>query len=39
MPTLSLASAVNAVTGSVSAVAGSSEPPTQAMSLGYAASE
>jgi spore germination cell wall hydrolase CwlJ-like protein len=39
MPTLSLASAVNAVTGSVSAVAGSSEPPIQAMSLGYAASE
>jgi len=39
MPTLSLASAVNAVTGSVSAVAGSSHPPTQAMSLGYAASE
>jgi spore germination cell wall hydrolase CwlJ-like protein len=39
MPTLSLASAVSAVTGSVSAVAGSSAPPTQAMSLGYAASE
>lgn len=39
MPTLSLASAVNAVTGSVSAVAGSSEPPTQAMSLGYASNE
>lgn len=39
MPTLSLASAVSAVTGSVSAVAGSSEPPTQAMSLGYARSE
>jgi spore germination cell wall hydrolase CwlJ-like protein len=39
MPTLSLASAVNAVTGSVSAVAGSSQPPTQAMSLGYAANE
>ncbi len=39
MPTLSLASAVNAVTGSVSAVAGTSQPPTQAMSLGYAASE
>jgi spore germination cell wall hydrolase CwlJ-like protein len=45
-PTLSLASAVSAVTGSVSAVtdsvsavAGSSAPPTQAMSLGYAASE
>jgi spore germination cell wall hydrolase CwlJ-like protein len=39
MPTLSLASAVNAVTGSVGAVAGSSHPATQAMSLGYAASE
>jgi len=39
MPTLSLASAVNAVAGSVSAVAGTSQPPTQAMSLGYAANE
>ncbi len=44
LPTLSLASAVNSVSNSVSgpadAVAGSSAPvPTQAMSLGYAASE
>jgi spore germination cell wall hydrolase CwlJ-like protein len=44
LPTLSLASAVSAVsesvTGSVSAVAGtSSTAPTQAMSLGYAGSE
>jgi spore germination cell wall hydrolase CwlJ-like protein len=44
LPTLSLASAVTAVTdsvsGSVSAVAGTSSPaPTPAMSLGYGASE
>ncbi|MGH6736410.1 MAG: cell wall hydrolase [Methyloceanibacter sp.] len=40
LPTLSLASAVGAVTGSVSAVAGSSAPqPTPAMSLGFAGSE
>ena len=46
LPTLSLASAVSAVsavtgsvTDSVSAVAGTTTPPTQAMSLGYAGSE
>jgi spore germination cell wall hydrolase CwlJ-like protein len=43
LPTMSLASAVSAITDSVtesvSAVAGSSEPTTQAMSLGYAESE
>jgi spore germination cell wall hydrolase CwlJ-like protein len=40
LPTLSLASAVSTVTGSVSAVAGSStQTSSQAMSLGYAGSE